>query len=414
MLDPTSLNLRHLDALLAVDRLGGITAAAAEVNISQSALTEAIHCLEKQVGADLFVRMASGVKATEAGKLFVIRTDRAVSRIAQACLQLRLSAKLPVLRNPQRLISLKQIRAFLSVEHAGSYATGARLLGLSQPTVHRAVRQLEAILGLPLFECIGRSVRPTQGAERWAHSLRLALLELRAGIEEMEQTDSLKTRHLSIGALSLPLSAFVPEVLGELAQARSGLQISIVQGTHAILMDKLVHGEIDLLIDTHRTTGIPSTLQQEILFNDSFLVAAAVDHQLARSRPASGDLLAYPWLVGPAGSPIRQAWAELFPDGRLPSVYIECTSTSAIRSFLLQGNWLALLSADQFESERSMGTLAFVVVHPFKTRRSITLTTRRDWLPTQLQREVLALLRRFGRKRISADPNLTSCRTMTK
>ena len=63
------LNYNHLRYFWHVARIGHLTRAAEELNISQSALSTQIHKLEDQVGQALFVREGRGLALTEAGRI---------------------------------------------------------------------------------------------------------------------------------------------------------------------------------------------------------------------------------------------------------------------------------------------------------------------------------------------------------
>jgi LysR family glycine cleavage system transcriptional activator len=62
--------LQSLLAFEAAARLGGITKAAQELSLTQSAITHQIHNLESWVGQPLFNRVGRGVKLSAAGELF--------------------------------------------------------------------------------------------------------------------------------------------------------------------------------------------------------------------------------------------------------------------------------------------------------------------------------------------------------
>ena len=65
-LQPFDLNLRHLRAVAAIRRCGSVSRAAAEVALSQPAVTQGIAKLEAQLGLRLFERGPSGMTADRA------------------------------------------------------------------------------------------------------------------------------------------------------------------------------------------------------------------------------------------------------------------------------------------------------------------------------------------------------------
>lgn len=71
-------------AFLAVSRHQGFTAAAAEMQVSTSALSQAVMQLEQRLGARLFNRTTRSVRLTEAGAVFLARVGPAFDELTSA------------------------------------------------------------------------------------------------------------------------------------------------------------------------------------------------------------------------------------------------------------------------------------------------------------------------------------------
>ena len=78
-----------LAALESAARLQSFTAAAAELNLTQSAVSRQIRALEEQLGAELFVRERQTVRLSAAGAAYAQEVRRALQQIAAATLALR-------------------------------------------------------------------------------------------------------------------------------------------------------------------------------------------------------------------------------------------------------------------------------------------------------------------------------------
>ncbi len=94
-----------------------------------------------------------------------------------------------------------------------------------------------------------------------------------------------------------------------------------------------------------------------------------------------------------AGAPLRDSWEQFFKAGAalpLPDVPIESGSVTMIRQILLDSDFLTLMSPAQVAIELEAGRLANIADMPAQFARTIGITTRASWRPTQIQRELLA------------------------
>ena len=77
-------SLRAIEAFEAAARLGSITAAAPELNLTPSAISHQVRALERQLGVQLFRRGNRSITLTDAGNAFAELIGGALARIEQA------------------------------------------------------------------------------------------------------------------------------------------------------------------------------------------------------------------------------------------------------------------------------------------------------------------------------------------
>ncbi|WP_454852613.1 LysR family transcriptional regulator [Rhizobium binxianense] len=82
-------SISHLAAFEAVARTGSVTAAARELDLTQSAVSRQIRALEEQLGVELFLRERQTVRLTVAGDGYAREIREALRRISSASLSLR-------------------------------------------------------------------------------------------------------------------------------------------------------------------------------------------------------------------------------------------------------------------------------------------------------------------------------------
>lgn len=380
-MDPHAFNLRHLRAVIAIAEGGNIGAAVRGVNLTQPAITQGIAKLEDQIGLRLFERQTSGMTPTAAAGILVPR----------AAVALRLIAS--------RHATAAQIRAFLALAQAGSYAGAATSTGLSEASLHRAVADLSLGVGQRLVERRGRSVALTARGAAIARNLRLATAELRSALEELAGLRGRETGRLVIGAMPLSRARLLPHAVVAFHAAHPQVEITIVEGSHAELVNPLRDGEIDMMVGALRPRGATGDdISQRPLFDDRPVILGRADHPLAATAGAidPARLADYPWVVSAPGTPLHSQWRAMFEGAGIapPRVGIACGSVMMARQMLVESDFLTLLSPDQVSVEIEAGWLIRIADAPGDISRTIGVITRADWRPTPLQARFLTQLDR--------------------
>jgi DNA-binding transcriptional LysR family regulator len=396
------LNLRHLDALSVIARVGSMSVAAEQVSLSQPALTQAVGKLERNLEIRLFERQVDGTRPTISGRAWIIRVERALRYLTHGVRLVRRSARLAPLNQIERRISMVQLRALVAVVQCSSYAAAAEQIALSQPAVYRAVRELQDALGAELLVRAGRAVRPTDLASRFVRFVRLMLAELRTGVDEIA-AGKYGGGRISIGTLPMARAVFLPDLLARFAQEHPSASVDVREAPYGELLASLRHGDIDLMIGGAMRHPAPANdVEQEGLFDDELFIVGNSAHPLRQQEVvAIDDLLAYPWAVPAPGVPMRRNWETLFRVNGIepPTPRIECSSVLVTRGLMLKGDWLSLMSLDQFMFERQAGALTEIPIEGGVLRRRIAMTRRSDWRPTPLQEQFATLAREMASER---------------
>lgn len=396
--DPFDFNLRHLRALIAIRDHGSITAAADVVSLSQPALTQGLAKLERQLGYTLFERRSGGMVPTAMGEVVIGRAQAALDHLSAAAKGLS-----SVFRYPERLMTMTQLRAFVALAQAGSFAGAAQHTGLSQTAVHRAVGDLEQMIGDTLVERRGRVVWLNVAGKRLARGVRLAVAELAAAIADLRADGRSGSELIAFGALPLSRPYLVPTAMARLVREEPRAAFKVLEGSWRELVEPLRDGEIDMIVGALRPYEI-ADLYQLPLAEDRLVIAAGSRHPLVSVKyPTMEQLASFPWIVAPANSPLREQWNKLF-DGTLaqPATPVECGSVMIIGRLLTENDFLTLLSPDQVALQIRSGMLAQVGAPLEGSRRLVGIVTRRSWRPTAIQRRFLDLLKDVA-KQIRSD-----------
>lgn len=367
------LNLRHLAAVAKIAELGTINAAAQAVNLTQPAITQALARIERQIDLPLFDRRHDGMAPTEAALLMVPRIEAALGYIAS------------------QHVTMARLRALIALADTGSYSGASHVTGLSVPSLHRAVSDLALVMRRPLAERRGRVVVMTPAGTALARAFRLARVELEAGLAEIAALKGHETRAIAIGAMPLSRARVLPAAVARFMRRHPQVKISIAEGSRAELVEPLRNGALDLMVGALREPLLEGDLSQRALFVDVPAVIGRKGHPLAGKSPSPAGLATYPWIVPAKGAPLRDSWDRFFADAGMkpPHVPIESGSVMMIRQILVDSDFLTLLSPDQLAVELEADWLEVIAPVPPALGRTIGLTTRASWRPTQVQREFL-------------------------
>lgn len=387
---PAPPSLRHLRVFLAAVRTGRVTLAAEACRISQPAASQALAGLEARAGITLLRPGRQGLTPTEAGAAYATRVGQALARLDAA-----LAAAAP------RLVLIArrgQLAALIAVRDAESFTLAAKRLGLTQPSVHRAVAQIEAEVGKPLFLRLGHRLQPTRQAEHLADAARLCLADLDQAEAELAESTGIEAGRIVVGAMPLSRSAVLPRALAEFRALRARLPVTVVDGPYRDLLAGLRRGEIDLLIGALRPDLDLADVVQSPLFDDDLILVVRPGHPaLALADPGPADLARFPWIVPRPGTPARAQFGRFWDRmGAAPPPTVECLSVLLMRELLALTDHVGCISRLQARAEIALGAMVPLPLALPDAARPIGITTRAGWLPTSAQGQFVQIVRRIG------------------
>lgn len=391
--------LRRLWAALAVYETGSALRAANLRHMSQSAITGAVATCEADLGVTLFERSSRGMTPTKAGAVWCPRIAAAADYLKEAETALqnwKRRSPMPI----QKLVTETQLRALSAVIETGGFSQAARHLGVSQPSVHRAARELETLCGVPLWRREGSRVEPTGEARILARFGDLCFSEISLAYEAVREIQGVMEGTLRVGALPLARSQWLPKALTATLRDFPDARVTIVDGPYNEQVSALLHGHIDFLLGALRKVSLDN-LTQERLFGDPVLILVRTDHPLASDFDSNTDKLtpeqlgALSWILPRTGTPGRSNFEAFMASKGLSSPHrvIESSSLVATREILLRSDYAAILSAQQVEAEVSSGLLKIMGPPLTGSNRDIGITTRSGFLPTRLHEAFLSNLR---------------------
>jgi LysR family transcriptional regulator of gallate degradation len=393
-----TIPLRALRAVAAVTATGGASQAALALHQSPSAITRAVQGAEQLLGVALFERGARGMLPTAAGQTLVLRVNRALQALQLAAQGLRQRGAPASVASLPRLASDALLHALVARASHTTEAAAAQSLGLSQPALHQALRRLEHAAKTRLFERTRNGTHLNEAGEWLLQQAKIALAEIRIGHEELARWRGQGASQLAIGSLPMASDVLVPQVVAQLLGAEPALRITVKDGTYESLTQLLRGADIDFMVGPLRGADAASDLEEETLYVDRFVAVVRRGHPLLRDgrRASLRRLAPYPWIGPLPGTPAHAVFERLFAQAGLdaPTVALRAHSPAVVRSVLLAGDHVALLSPLQVQAEVRSGLLACASGPLPGSERAIGITQRRDALASTACSSALTALRR--------------------
>ncbi|HTK35296.1 MAG TPA: LysR family transcriptional regulator [Caulobacteraceae bacterium] len=279
----------------------------------------------------------------------------------------------------------RQLRAFLAIVDHGGLGRAAAHVNLSQSALTRLVQDMEARLGVPLFERSRRGMTPTSFGEALTPHARLLLFEMGQAVDTLDALRGVRRGTLRIGALAAVSRTFLPGAVASLLQKSPLLQVELLEGAEDRLLAALQGKSIDLMIASTLPPDEEITPVGACGYEDYFSVFCSAEHRLAAAPAVTlGEVLAQTWIMPPRGAAPRLLFEEAVrATGRpIPRVAIESTSPSAMVAFVARTACLGWLPRPLFASEEQTGQVRVLEAPELVLRRRFFVYRRsRGLLP---------------------------------
>ena len=266
-------------------------------------------------------------------------------------------------------ITLRQLQIFNEVCDLRSYSRAAEEMSLTQPAVSLHIRQLEELIGQPLFDYVGKKLYMTEAAE----ALQRASRDIFGRLEnlDMQLSDMLGSLQ---GQLKLAVESsakyFIPHLFAAFKRQHPEVNLQLTVVNRAQAVRRLSDNRDDLVI----MSMVPQDMGLEFLpfLNNPIIAVAPADHPLCAQGPLYlRDLEPFTLLMREQGSGTRLACEEYFKEKRVHfSQTLEVASTDAQRECAVAGLGVALLTRHAVSLELATGLLRELPIEELPLYRS--------------------------------------------
>jgi DNA-binding transcriptional LysR family regulator len=258
-----------------------------------------------------------------------------------------------------RRYTLRQLDTFLEVARQLSVSRAAEALHVSQPAVSMQLRQLEEIVGMPLYEQIGRKIRLTDAGQEVEQYALAASAQLRHLEDAMAARRGIRKGKVELAMVSTA-KYFVPMLLVLFRKKFPEIEVVLQIHNRDSIMALLTRNEVDLVI----MGRAPETIDcvAHAFATNPLGVICAPAHPLSRRRHAPLAILNdQEFVVRENGSGTRYAMERLFAEhGIHPRVVMEMPSNETIKQAVMAGMGMSFISLRTIRQELASGHLVLV------------------------------------------------------
>ncbi|UXU90842.1 pca operon transcription factor PcaQ [Burkholderia sp. S-53] len=308
-------------------------------------------------------------------------------------------------------VKFRHLQCFLAVAQLGGVQKAAESLSITQPAVSKTIAELEAILGVKLFERGRQGSQPTREAQLFMPHANACVLALRQGVGLLAREGGAAAATLEIGMLPTVAASLAPALMKALAERWPRIVVRIATAANADLLERLKSGAIECAIGRLSEPERMIGLAFEQLYNEPLVAVVRAGHPLLSSAAPATELARYPVVLPPYGTLIRQSAEQLLGACGAPPLdsFIEVLSVSVARALALENDavWFVPLYAAEYDL--SAGALARLPLPSAGTDEPVGLILRTDAQPTPVARTLIDAVRdiarsRFGDKRPHRPP----------
>jgi DNA-binding transcriptional LysR family regulator len=268
-----------------------------------------------------------------------------------------------------RAATLRQLRAFSLVARQRSFAQAAVELNLTPSAISLQIKDLEHVVGLPLFGRTGRSVTLTKAGELLLLDVMQALTALQHADDVLARLQDQPARSVVVGMVS-NAKYFLPRLLARFHETDSQVELQLSMGNREQLLERLRAGQVDLAI-----MGMPPrdlVARSEAFAIQPLGIVASPRHCLAGvSAIPVAALSGDDFIVREPGSGTRAAMEGYFAEaGVHPRRLMVMCSNEAIKQAVIGGMGVAFLSLHTVGLELQAGLLVALDVAGLPLRRN--------------------------------------------
>lgn len=195
-------------------------------------------------------------------------------------------------------MELRHLRYFLAVAEEQNVTRAAARLHVSQPPLTRQIQDLEAELGVELFERRAKSIRLTEAGRVLLDEVRVLLRSLDEAVGKVRAVATGNAGELRVGYAPSPTVGLLPGVLRAFQKTAPGVRVTLQDHSSPEMLTGLREGRLQAAFMMQPAKAAARGVTFEWLRTYPITLAVPPDHRFARRRAvAVADVIREPFVA---------------------------------------------------------------------------------------------------------------------
>jgi DNA-binding transcriptional LysR family regulator len=270
-------------------------------------------------------------------------------------------------------LTLRQMEIFLNVVKSGHLTNVAKEMKLSQSAISMSIKELENILGRPIFDRINKKLILNEVGRAFYKEIDPIFKKLTD--IEYEFKNSLNKGMIRVGASTTIVDYLMPPIICNYMNNYPDVRISLKEGNSKEIAEMIKEGSIDIGFVEGIVTD-PEIISEKVGVDELIVVTA--DPKLT-DQYFIDSLARKRWVLREEGSGTREVFLDYIKEKTEPlDIFLELGHTESIKSILINHSCLTCISKIAVQGEIEENRLYQVDIRNFECKRDFLMIYHKD------------------------------------
>ena len=276
-------------------------------------------------------------------------------------------------------LTLRQLEIFLNVVREGHLTNVAKAMGLSQSAISMAIKELEKILGNPLFDRINKKLILNEMGRAFEKEITPILK--RINDIEYEFKNTVNKGMIRVGASTTIVDYLMPPIICSYMNSYPDVKVALKEGNTKKIVDLIKDGELDVGF-IEGVVNDSETIKTIIGVDE--LVVVTTDKSLA-NECFIDTIQDKKWVLREEGSGTREVFLDYVKDKvEHIHIFLELGHTESIKSLLINHQCLTCISKIAVTRELEEKKMIQIPLRNFKCKRNFYMIYHKDKYKSEL------------------------------